>query len=164
MVDTFLFLTLARTGDQLQGMKRGILELADVIAVNKADEHHEDEAASAARELSAALRFLRGADEDWQTPVVTCSGLHNVNLDRVWKHVGRHRDWLEAHGGLDRKRRDQLVEWTRALVRDRLLARLDAPGVRGAVQAAEAAVRNEQRTPDQAATDILAALDAAQSE
>ena len=74
MVDTFLFLTLARTGDQLQGMKRGILELADVIAVNKADGEHAHDSQKAARELSGALRFLRGADDDWQTPVVTCSG------------------------------------------------------------------------------------------
>jgi LAO/AO transport system kinase len=159
MVDTFLFLTLARTGDQLQGMKRGILELADVIAVNKADEQHEDESARAARELSGALRFLRGADDEWQTPVITCSGLHNLDLDRVWAQVGRHRAWLDGHGGLAAKRRDQLVEWTRALVRDRLLARLTEPVVRARVQAAEAAVRAEQLTPDQAATQILAALD-----
>jgi LAO/AO transport system kinase len=159
MVDTFLFLTLARTGDQLQGMKRGILELADVIAVNKADEQHETESERAAKELSAALRFLRGEAEDWQTPVITCSGLHNIDLDRVWKHVGRHRAWLAAHGGLDRKRREQMVQWTRALVRDRLLARLDEPGVRDAVRAAEDAVRAEQLTPDQAAGEILAAFD-----
>lgn len=161
MVDTFLFLTLARTGDQLQGMKRGILELADVIAVNKADEQHETESEKAGRELSAALRFLRGPDDDWQTPVITCSGLHNLNLDRVWKHVQRHRDWLDEHGGLDRKRSEQLVAWTRDLVRDRLLGRLQRPGVREAVTAAEAAVRDEQQTPDQAATAILAALDGA---
>jgi LAO/AO transport system kinase len=159
MVDTFLLLTLARTGDQLQGMKRGILELADVIAVNKADEQHETESERAGRELSAALRFVRGADEDWQTPVVTCSGLHNLNLDRVWKHVERHRAWLDRQGGLDRKRRDQMVEWTRALVRDRLVARLDTPGMRGAVRAAEQDVREDRLTPDQAADRILAALD-----
>jgi LAO/AO transport system kinase len=161
MVDTFLFLTLARTGDQLQGMKRGILELADVIAVNKADEQHEDEARRAARELSGALRFLRGGAEEWQTPVVTCSGLHNINLDGVWKQVDRHRAWLDAHGGLAAKRREQLVQWTRALVRERLLARLEAPGVRDAVAAAEVAVREERLTPDQAAAEILAAVDAA---
>ncbi|MDT4949250.1 MAG: GTPase [Pseudonocardiales bacterium] len=159
MVDTFLYLTLARTGDQLQGMKRGILELADVIAVNKADEEHEDGSERAARDLSSALRFLRGADDEWQTPVVTCSARHNINLDRVWKHVVRHREWLAEHGGLERKRRDQLVEWTRAMVRDRLLARLDAPGVRDEVRTAEAAVRAGELTPDQAATQILAALD-----
>jgi LAO/AO transport system kinase len=161
MVDTFLFLTLARTGDQLQGMKRGILELADVIAVNKADEHHEDESQRAARELSGALRFLRGPEEAWQAPVITCSGLHNLDLDRVWKHVQRHRSWLDgtAGGGLERKRREQLVHWTRALVRDRLLARLDEPGPHEAVSAAEAAVLAGELTPDQAAIKILAALD-----
>jgi GTPase len=161
MVDTFVFLTLARTGDQLQGMKRGILELADVIAVNKADEQHEDESARAARELSGALRFLRGPETQWQTPVITCSGLHNVNLDRVWKHVLRHRDWLDQHGGMEAKRAGQLVHWTRAIVRDRLLARLDAPAVREAVAAAEAAVLAGELTPDQAATRILDALDTA---
>ena len=159
MVDTFLFLTLARTGDQLQGMKRGILELADVIAVNKADEDHEDGSQRAARELSAALRLVRGSDEDWQSPVVTCSALHNIDLDRVWKHVVRHRDWLAGHGGLQRKRNEQLVQWTRAMVRDRLLDRLTAPGVRDAVHAAEDDVRAGATTPDQAATRILAALD-----
>ena len=159
MVDTFLFLTLARTGDQLQGMKRGILELADVIAVNKADEQHEDESLRAARELSGALRFLRGADDAWQTPVITCSGLHDVNLDRVWAHVTRHRDWLDAHGGLAAKRRAQLVEWTRAIVRDRLLARLDEPGVREVAAAAERAVLAGENTPGQAAARIIAALD-----
>ena len=134
MVDTFLFLTLARTGDQLQGMKRGILELADVIGVNKSDGEHAHDSQKAARELSGALRFLRGADDDWQTPVVTCSALNNDNLDRVWKHVQRHRDWLEQHGELDAKRRRQLVQWTRAMVRDRLLSRLDTKHVRAVVE------------------------------
>jgi LAO/AO transport system kinase len=160
MVDTFVFLTLARTGDQLQGMKRGILELADVIAVNKADGEHAQEAERAARELSGALRFLRGAEDDWQTPVLTCSGRDNINLDRVWKHVTRHRDRLVERGELEPLRRRQLVEWTRAMVRDRLLGRLDAPGVGAAAQAAEAAVLAGEITPDQAATLIVAAVDA----
>jgi LAO/AO transport system kinase len=160
MVDTFVFLTLARTGDQLQGMKRGILELADVIAVNKADGEHAQEAERAARELSGALRFLRGAEDDWQTPVLTCSGRDNINLDRVWKYVTRHRDRLVQRGELEPLRRRQLVEWTRAMVRDRLLGRLDAPGVGAAAQAAEAAVLAGEITPDQAATLIVAAVDA----
>ncbi|PZS13252.1 MAG: methylmalonyl Co-A mutase-associated GTPase MeaB [Pseudonocardiales bacterium] len=160
MVDTFLFLTLARTGDQLQGMKRGILELADVIGVNKSDGEHAEESERAARELSAALRFLRGADDDWQTPVVTCSGRDNLNMDRVWKHVTRHRNRLVERGELPAKRQRQLVEWTRAMVRDRLLDRLSAPGVRAAVQAAEAAVLAGEITADQAATRILGRVDA----
>jgi LAO/AO transport system kinase len=159
MVDTFLFLTLARTGDQLQGMKRGILELADVIAVNKADGEHAEDSRRAASELSGALRLLRGEDADWQAPVVTCSALRNDNLDRVWKHVQRHRDWLHSQGDFDAKRRRQLVEWTRAMVRDRLLGRLDAPRVREMIADAEQAVLDERMTPDQAATRILDALD-----
>jgi LAO/AO transport system kinase len=157
MVDTFLFLTLARTGDQLQGMKRGILELADVIAVNKADGEHVVPSQRAARELSGALRLLRGSDEDWQPPVLTCSALHDEGLDTVWRHVRRHRDWLVATGAFEARRRRQLVDWTRALVRDRLLARLD--GVRDTVAAAEAAVLAGELTPDRAATRILAGLD-----
>ena len=160
MVDTFLFLTLARTGDQLQGMKRGILELADVIAVNKADGEHADESQRAARELSGALRLLRGdrrrlADAGGHLQ----RAARTINLDRVWKHVQRHRDWLEQHGELDAKRRRQLVDWTRAMVRDRLLSRLDTADVRVVVERVEAAVLADEMTPDQAATEIVRSLD-----
>ena len=148
---------LARAGDELQGIKRGILELADVIAVNKADGEHALDARKAARELAGALRMLRGSGGEWQAPVVTCSALHNEGLDNVWRHVRRHRDWLVAHGELEDKRRRQLVDWTRALVRDRLLSRLDT--VKDVVAATEAAVQAGDLTPDQAATRILGALD-----
>jgi len=158
MVDTFLFLTLARTGDQLQGMKRGILEIVDVIGVNKSDGVHADDSEKAARELSGALRLVRGESGDWQTPVVTCSGLTNANLDRVWKHIQRHRDWLVENGEFDAKRQRQLVDWTRSMVRDRLLGRLEAPKMRTVVRDAEAAVLAGELTPDQAATKIIDAL------
>ena len=85
MVDTFLFLTLARTGDQLQGIKKGILEIADVIAVNKADGDREQEARAAARELAGALRLVRGHEGEWAPPVVTCSALTNIGVDDVWE-------------------------------------------------------------------------------
>ena len=78
MVDTFLFLTLARTGDQLQGIKKGILEIADVIAVNKADGDRELEAKSAAKELAGALRLVYSGGEHWVPPVLTCSGLEGA--------------------------------------------------------------------------------------
>ncbi|HST64674.1 MAG TPA: methylmalonyl Co-A mutase-associated GTPase MeaB, partial [Mycobacteriales bacterium] len=137
MVDTFLFLTLARTGDQLQGMKRGILELADVIAVNKADGEHALDSRKAARELSGALRMLHGSPEEWQAPVVTCSALTDDGLDDVWRHVQRHREWMDSRGALTAKRQRQLVDWTRAMVRDRLLGRLETASVRPVVQDAE---------------------------
>jgi LAO/AO transport system kinase len=153
-----VYLTLARTGDQLQGMKRGILELADVIAVNKADGEHQDASERAARELSAALRLLRGSDGDWQAPVLTCSALHNQGLDRVWKHVQRHRDQLLADGEFEAKRRRQLVQWTRSMVRDRLLERLEDPAARELIAVAEGKVLTGQLTAEQAAGEILAGL------
>ncbi len=95
MVDTFLFLTIARTGDQLQGIKKGILEIADVIAVNKADGDRAAEAQSAAKELSGALRLVHSSGEGWVPPVLTCSGLHGTDVDKVWEQVARppRRRW-----------------------------------------------------------------------
>ncbi|HEU5270990.1 MAG TPA: hypothetical protein VFU36_13780, partial [Jatrophihabitans sp.] len=151
--------TLARTGDSLQGMKRGILELADVIGVNKADGEDADVARRAARELSAALRLLRGPDDAWQVPVLTCSALHNDGIDRVYRQLIRHREQLIARGEFQAKRDRQLVQWTRDLVRNRLLDRLAEPAVRRAGEAAERAVLAGELTPDQAAARILAALD-----
>ena len=87
MVDCFTFLTLARTGDQLQGIKKGVLELADLVAVNKADGKHEREAKGAARELAGALRLIYPHDAIWKPPVITMSGLEGVGLDEFWGTV-----------------------------------------------------------------------------
>jgi LAO/AO transport system kinase len=159
MVDTFLFLTLARTGDSLQGMKRGILELADVIAVNKADGDRVAEAQRAARELAAALRLLRGPQDAWQTPVLSCSGLHELGIELVYEQVRRHRQKLADDGELETKRAEQVVRWTRDLVRNRLLDRLRSPHAKPIVAAAETEVRAGKLTPDQAARRILGALE-----
>jgi LAO/AO transport system kinase len=121
MVDTFVFLTLARTGDQLQGIKRGILELADVIAVNKADGDREAEARSAARELSGALRMVHGSGRG--PAVVTCSGLTGAGVDEVWQRVLDHRARL-GDDGLAEKRAHQQLDFAWELVRDELEQRL----------------------------------------
>jgi LAO/AO transport system kinase len=158
MVDTFLFLTLARTGDQLQGIKKGILELADVIAVNKADGDREGEARSAARELAGALRLVRGHDE-WAPPVVTCSGLTGARVDEVWEQVLRHRAFL-GEDGVVRKRAEQQLEFTWALVRDELDQRLrHSPAVRAVRDEVRAAVLAGELTAPLAADRILAAYD-----
>ena len=122
MVDTFLLLTLSRTGDQLQGIKKGVIELADVIAVNKADGDHLIEAAATARELTGAIRLVRGR-QTWNAPVLTCSGLTGTGLAELWAAVGRHRESL-GEVGLAQKRATQQVELTWALVRDELEQRL----------------------------------------
>ncbi|CAM5269012.1 Methylmalonyl Co-A mutase-associated GTPase MeaB OS=Streptomyces microflavus OX=1919 GN=meaB PE=3 SV=1 [Streptomyces microflavus] len=98
MVDTFLLLTLARTGDQLQGIKKGVLELADAIAVNKADGPHERDARSAARELAGALRLMHPVDAAWTPPVLTCSARESTGLDTLWERLEQHRRVLESSG------------------------------------------------------------------
>ncbi|QXV59830.1 methylmalonyl Co-A mutase-associated GTPase MeaB [Amycolatopsis sp. TNS106] len=159
MVDHFLFLTLARTGDQLQGIKKGVLELADVIAVNKADGDHERDAKRAARELAGALRMIYGRDAEWTPPVLTCSALTDVGLDDVWAEIGRHREVLTASGELDGRRRRQQVEWTWSMVREQLLGRLAShPDVRAVVPDVERAVRDGELTPTLAAQRILEAF------
>ncbi|GAA5128033.1 methylmalonyl Co-A mutase-associated GTPase MeaB [Haloechinothrix salitolerans] len=159
MVDCFLFLTLARTGDQLQGIKKGVLELADVIAVNKADGEHEREARKAARELSGALRLLYGPDASWTPPVLTCSGITGAGLDTVWRQIGEHRDAMVASGELAAKRSRQQVDWMWAMVREQLLYRLEQhAGVRGVVGEVEGLVREGEITPTLAAQRILDAF------
>lgn len=130
MVDTFLLLALARSGDQLQGIKKGVLEIADVIAINKADGDRVVEATAAAKDLAGALRLVHGRHSvhggvpgGWSVPVLTCSGLTGDGIDGVWDAVHRHRTAL-GPDGLAAKRSGQRWELTWALVRDELDQRL----------------------------------------
>ena len=159
MVDTFLFLTLARTGDQLQGIKKGILEIADVIAVNKADGDRQQEARAAARDLAGALRLVRGKGE-WAPPVVTCSALEDAGVDDVWARVLEHREHLGAEG-LERKRAGQQLDFTWALVRDELDQRLRrSPGVKAIRAEVREAVLSGELPATVAADRVLAAYEA----
>jgi len=159
MVDTFLFLTLARPGDQLQGIKKGILEIADVIAVNKADGDRAQEARAAARDLAGALRMVRGKGE-WAPPVVTCSALEDIGVDDLWERVLAHRDHLGGEGLLA-KRAEQQLDFTWAMVRDELDQRLRlSPGVRGVRDEVRAAVLAGELPATVAADRLLAAYDA----
>ncbi|MFD3586174.1 methylmalonyl Co-A mutase-associated GTPase MeaB [Streptomyces sp. NPDC058683] len=159
MVDSFLLLSLARTGDQLQGIKKGVLELADVIAVNKADGPHERDARSAARELAGALRLMHGRDAFWTPPVLSCSARESTGLDVVWERLEQHRALLDSTGRLAEKRREQQVGWTWSMVRDELLGRLSAhPAVRAAAPDLERQVRDGTLTATLAAERILKAF------
>nr|WTB29151.1 methylmalonyl Co-A mutase-associated GTPase MeaB [Streptomyces sp. NBC_00830] len=159
MVDTFLLLTLARTGDQLQGIKKGVLELADAIAVNKADGPHERDARAAARELAGALRLMHPADAAWTPPVLTCSARESTGLDTLWERLEQHRALLDSTGRLAAKRRDQQVDWTWTMVRDDLLdSLLSHPQVRALTPSLEQRVRDGELTATLAAEEILAAF------
>ncbi|WP_405568027.1 methylmalonyl Co-A mutase-associated GTPase MeaB [Streptomyces sp. NBC_01167] len=159
MVDTFLLLTLARTGDQLQGIKKGVLELADVITVNKADGPHERDARSAARELAGALRLMHPADAAWTPPVLFCSAREGTGLDTVWERIEQHRSLLDSTGRLAAKRRSQQIDWAWTMVHDGLRDRLRAhPEVRALAPGLEQQVREGQLTATLAAERILDAF------
>lgn len=162
MVDTFVFLTLARTGDQLQGIKKGVLELADIVVVNKADGEHAVEAQAAARELSGAIRLIYPRETLWRPPVLTMSALQGSGLEELWDTVLKHRTVLTDAGEFDAKRRAQAVDWTWTMVRDTVLDRvLKHPDVRRIRADVEQRVLSGDLTPALAAQEIL---DAASSQ
>jgi LAO/AO transport system kinase len=161
MVDSFLLLGLARAGDQLQGIKKGILELADVIAINKADGPHTTEARTAARELAGALRLLRGGDgSSWVTPVLTCSAVEGTGVKDVWSHLATHHERLRTGGELAARRRRQQIGWTWAMARETVLSRFDThPAVRATGRDVEQRILDGSLTPAQAVDLLLQAFD-----
>lgn len=160
MVDTFVFLTLARTGDQLQGIKKGVLELADVVVVNKADGEHALEAKAAARELAGAIRLIYPRETLWRPPVLTMSALTGAGLSELWDTVLKHRGVLSEAGQFEARRRTQQVEWTWSMVRDTVLDRvMSSPGVRAIRADVERQVREGELTPALAAQQILGAVE-----
>ncbi|MGB7235621.1 MAG: methylmalonyl Co-A mutase-associated GTPase MeaB [Rhodococcus sp. (in: high G+C Gram-positive bacteria)] len=162
MVDCFAFLTLARTGDQLQGIKKGVLELADLVAVNKADGKHAVEAKGAARELAGALRMIYPHDAIWQPPVLTMSALEKTGMDEFWDTVLRHRQVLTDAGEFAEKRRTQQVDWTWTMVNDQLLRRLaQNPAVKAVRSSVERRVRDGSLTAALGAQELLDAFDGA---
>ena len=155
MVDVFLVLMLPGAGDELQGIKKGVLELADVIAVNKADGDNAGRARSAAAEYRAALRILTPASQNWTPPVITVSGLADEGLGELWQTLEAHRDVLQSSGELDQRRRDQQVRWMWSMLEERVLA-LVRGGHRSAdrVREIESAVRAGTLAPSAAVEEI----------
>ncbi|GJO15599.1 putative GTPase [Mycobacterium marinum] len=156
MVDTFVLLTLARTGDQLQGIKKGVLELADIVVVNKADGEHLRDARLAARELSGAIRLIYPRETIWRPTVLTMSAVEGTGLTQLWEAVERHHQVLTEAGEFEARRREQQVDWTWQMVRDAVLDRvLSNPDVRKIRADVERRVRAGELTPALAAQQIL---------
>ena len=159
MVDFFLVLAIAGAGDELQGIKRGILEIADMIAVNKADGDNVDRATRAASDYANAMHLITPANAAWVPPVVTCSARTRAGLDDLWEKITEHHDLLAQSGDLAERRQSQMIRWMWALVEDRLLGALKAdPRVAAAIAPLEADVVAGKLTPSIAADRILAAF------
>ena len=156
MVDFFLVLMLAGAGDELQGIKKGILELADMIAVNKADGDNAQRAAAAAREYQMALHLTAPASPHWTPPVVTCAGLTGEGVETLWGHVEEHRRLLSDAGDFQRRREEQRVRWMWSMLDDHLLEALRThPKIGELLPELESQVRSHDITPGQAVDTLI---------
>jgi len=159
MVDFFLVLMLAGAGDELQGIKKGILEIADALVVNKADGDNVPRAERAAAEYRGALRLFRHVSANWDPPVLTASGLQGEGMGQVWATVEEHRSRLGETGELAARRREQQQAWLWSMLRDGLEEHFRARAdVRRLLPELEAEVAEARITPTEAARRLLALL------
>jgi len=160
MTDCFLVLMLPGAGDEMQGLKKGVVELADLIAVNKADGDNVKRAKAAAAEYRAALHILTPRSPSWSPPVLTFSALTGDGIAKLWDTVLDHRQRLTKTGELAARRREQQVKWMWAMLEDRLFARLRSdPAIKARLPRIEAAVAAGRMTPAVAVDEIAAAMD-----
>jgi LAO/AO transport system kinase len=156
MVDCFCLLLAPAAGDELQGVKRGIVELADVIVVNKADGDLEATARTTAAEYANAVHFLRPRSAAWQVRVLTCSALEHRGIDDVWQATADQRRALDTAGELGRLRAEQASQWMWSEITDGLLDRLRADAaIRRRAEALDAEVRAGRVSPTGAAQQLL---------
>jgi len=160
MVDFFLVLLLSGGGDDLQGIKKGIIEIADMIAINKADGDNIARADRAATEYRAALQILTPQSATWSPPVLTISGLSNHGLDMLWAKILEHREKMTATGEFDQRRQRQAVEWMHEMLNDRVMTSLHSnPKIAERMPTIDAEVRSGRLLPTLAVDEILALID-----
>lgn len=159
MVDTFLLLTLAGGGDDLQAVKRGVLELADVIAINKADGPNVGACQRLRKMHESAMHLLRPRDAAWAVPVLTCSAVEARGIAELWAVLRRHRSEMTASGSWQTRRERQRVAWMWRAVERRLWGSFRNHADVGAiVPATEAAVRCGELSSDGGAAELLGAF------
>jgi LAO/AO transport system kinase len=159
MTDFFLVLMLPGAGDELQGLKKGVVELADMLAVNKADGDNIARAKAAAAEYRAALHILVPRSPNWTPPVVTYSALTGDGIAELWQQVLAHRERMTESGELMARRREQQVKWMWAMLDDRLFSRLKSdPALKAKLPRIEAAVGAGKLSPMLAVEEIGQAL------
>jgi LAO/AO transport system kinase len=159
MTDFFLVLMLPGAGDELQGLKKGVVELADMIAVNKADGDNVRRAKAAAAEYRAALHILTPRSPSWMPPVVTYSALTGDGIAQLWSTILDHRERVTSAGELAARRREQQVKWMWAMLEDRVFGRLKSDAtLKAKLPKLEAAVAAGRMSPAVAVDEIAAAL------
>ncbi|MFT5698769.1 MAG: LAO/AO transport system kinase [Desulforhopalus sp.] len=159
MVDFFLVLMIAGAGDELQGIKKGVLEVADAIVINKADGDNINRAKMAGREYETALHMLMPASANWSPPVLTCSSLFSTGITEIWEMIMNHRDTFSKSGEFDLKRKEQALEWMSFLLEDGLRNWFYMnPEVEKLLPALKSEIALQRTSPTAAADKLLALL------
>ena len=159
MTDFFLVLALPGAGDELQALKKGVVELADMIAVNKADGDNLARARLAASQYGAALHILSPRSPNWAPPVVTCSALEGDGIEALWRHILDHREKLATSGELAARRGEQQVKWMWTMLEERLFEPLRSErALKAAMPRLEADVAAGRLSPATAVEEIAAML------
>jgi len=160
MVDFFLALMIPGAGDELQGMKKGIMELADAVVINKADGDNVEKANLARRQYETALHFLTPSSPDWSPPVLTCSAIEKTGIDKIWGVVLDYKKKLTATGELETKRKKQAIDWMWFLVKEGLTEWFNKnPYVKKMIPNVEREVEQGTIAPTAAADKLLFFLD-----
>lgn len=156
MVDFFLVLMIAGAGDELQGIKKGVLEVADTIVINKADGDNILRAEIARKEYQTALQMLMPNSPNWTPPVLTCSSLEHTGIDTIWQTIVDHRHKLRDSGEMAQKRKHQALDWMSFLLEDGLRQWFYTdPRVKAALPGLRSDVEMEKTSPTAAADTLL---------
>ena len=123
MVDFFMLVKIAGAGDELQGIKKGVIELADALVINKADGDNETRANIAKADFTNALHYLKPATKGWHTKAFTCSAITGKGIDEIWKVITKFIDLTKRNGIFEKRRKDQLIEWTFSMIENELKER-----------------------------------------
>ena len=156
MVDFFLMLMLPGAGDDLQGIKRGVMEVADLLVINKVDGNNENTATAARNDYAHALKLLTPDAAAWHPQVLTCSAMLNRGLDQIWQQIQKHHEVQTSNGEFQSKRQGQLQQWLESTVEQRLMSNFYSnPAVQNARDSVIAAVAEGSITPVNAAVKLL---------
>ena len=156
MVDFFLLIQLAGTGDELQGIKRGIMEMADGIAINKADGNNVEKAELAAQQFRSALHLFPPTPSKWVPEVVTYSGYYELNIDKVWDMIDRYFEYVRKTGYFEQRRNEQAKYWMLQTIDEKLRNDFySRPDIRKLLEQKEQRILNNEQSSFTAAQDVL---------
>lgn len=156
MVDFFMLVNIAGAGDELQGIKKGVIELSDALIINKADGDNETRANIAKADFTNALHYLKPATKGWQTKAFTCSAISGKGIDEIWKVISKFVQLTKTNGVFEERRKDQLIEWTFSMIENELKRKFyDDNEVKNMIPEFKSEILKGNLLPTKAAEELL---------